>query len=128
MGIISGIIENTSNSNNIAWVEKKYARLLGQDEELIRTYQWIKDLMIFTNYRLIFVETQGSTGKTVKYASFSYKHIIGFEVEAPGDFAADAKLTILITDGMHTKKIIKDFDEDKDIYQAQAMLAKFVGT
>ena len=72
MGIISGLMGNASQTN-IEDVKKDYAKLLGQNEKVIQAYQWIRDLMIFTDYRLILVDIQGATGKKVNYHSIPYK-------------------------------------------------------
>ena len=125
MGIISGLMGNASQTN-IEDVKKDYAKLLGQNEKVIQAYQWIRDLMIFTDYRLILVDIQGATGKKVNYHSIPYKSIRHFEVESTGYFDLDAELKIWIAD-MDKTPLVKTFSADADVYQVQALLAECIG-
>ena len=63
MGIFSGLIGNAAETD-IDDVKKDYGKLLGQNEQVIQAYKWVRDLLIFTDYRLILVDIQGgSDGK-----------------------------------------------------------------
>lgn len=125
MGIISGLMGNASQTN-IEDVKKDYAKLLGQNEKVIQAYQWIRDLMIFTDYRLILVDIQGATGKKVNYHSIPYKNIRHFEVESAGHFDLDAELKIWVAD-MGATPLVKTFSQDADVYRVQALLAECIG-
>jgi hypothetical protein len=125
MGIISGLMGNASQTN-IEDVKKDYAKLLGQNEKVIQAYQWIRDLMIFTDYRLILVDIQGATGKKVNYHSIPYKNIRHFEVESTGHFDLDAELKIWVAD-MGSTPLVKTFSKDADVYRVQARLAECIG-
>ena len=52
MSIISGLIGNAAETD-IEDVKKDYGKLLGKSEQVIQAYQWVRDLLIFTDYRLI---------------------------------------------------------------------------
>jgi hypothetical protein len=125
MGIISGLMGNASQTN-IEDVKKDYAKLLGQNEKVIQAYQWIRDLMIFTDYRLILVDIQGATGKKVDYHSIPYRSIRHFAVESAGHFDLDAELKIWVAD-MGSTPLVKTFSKDADVYRVQALLAECIG-
>ena len=55
MGIISGLIGNASETD-IEDVKKDYGKLLGRNEDVLQAYQWVRDLLIFTDFRLILVD------------------------------------------------------------------------
>ena len=124
MGIISGLMGNASGTD-IEAVKKDYGKLLGQNEQVVQAYQWIRDLMIFTDYRLILVDIQGATGKKVNYHSVPYKSIRHFEVESAGHFDLEAELKIWVAD-MGTTPLVKTFSKDADVYKVQALLAECI--
>lgn len=122
MGILSGLMGNAAETD-IDSVKKDYGRLLGQHEQILQAYQWIRDLMIFTDCRLILVDIQGATGKKVDYHSIPYRSIRHFAVESAGPFDLDAELRIWVS-GMGTEPIVKTFSKDADVYRVQALLAE----
>lgn len=125
MGIISGLMGNAAETS-IDSVKKEYGKLLGQHEQIIQAYQWIRDLMIFTNCRLLLVNIQGATGKKVEYHSIPYRSIRHFAVESTGHFDLEAELKIWVS-SMGTEPLVYTFSEDADIYKVQALLAECVG-
>ena len=124
MGIISGLMGDASGTD-IEAVKRDYGKLLGQNEQVVQAYQWIRDLMIFTDYRLIMVDIQGATGKKVNYHSVPYKSIRHFEVESAGHFDLEAELKIWVAD-MGTTPLVKTFSKDADVYKVQALLAECI--
>ena len=125
MSIISGLMGNAAEAD-IEDVKSKYGKLLGGNEQILQAYQWVRDMMIFTNHRLILVDIQGATGKKVDYHSIPYKSVRHFSVESAGPFDFDAELKIWVS-GMGTEPIVKTFSKDADVYRVQALLAECVG-
>lgn len=125
MGIISGLMGNAAETS-IDGVKKEYGKLLGQQEQVIQAYQWIRDLMIFTDCRLLLVNIQGATGKKVEYHSIPYRSIRHFAVESTGHFDLEAELKIWVS-SMGTEPLVYTFSKDADIYKVQALLAECVG-
>lgn len=124
MGIFSGLMGNAAETD-IEDVKKDYGKLLGENERILQAYQWIRDLMIFTDRRLILVDIQGATGKKVDYHSIPYKSIRHFSVESAGPFDFDAALKIWVS-GMGQDPIVKTFSKDADVYRVQSLLAECV--
>ena len=107
-----------------AKAHQDYARLLGQGEQIYAAYLLIRDTILFTDRRLIFVDKQGMTGKKVEYHSIPYKSISHFAVETAGHFDLDAELKIWISSS--STPIEKTFTKGVDIYEIQALLTQFV--
>ncbi|MDT0547979.1 MULTISPECIES: PH domain-containing protein [Streptomyces] len=107
-----------------ASAQRDYAKLLGQGEQIQAAYQLIRDTILFTDRRLIFVDKQGITGKKVEYHSVPYKSITHFAVETAGHFDLDAELKIWISS--NATPIEKTFTKGVDIYEVQAILTQFV--
>lgn len=123
MGLFDGIIGNASEVT-VDKIIEEYGRLLGKTESIEKAYKLIRDVIIFTNKRLIIVDKQGLTAKKVEYHSVPYKSITNFKVETVGHFDLEAELKIYIS-GMSTP-IEKTFGSGVDIYEVQAILAEYI--
>lgn len=122
MGLFNGIIGNASEVD-INKVSQEYDRILGASERIEKAYKLIRDMIIFTNKRLIIVDKQGLTGKKIEYRSIPYRAITNFSVETAGHFDLDAELKIYIS-GM-SMPIEKTFSSGCNIYEVQAILAEY---
>ena len=125
MSIISGLIGNAAETS-IEDVKKDYGKLLGSNEDVIQAYHWVRDLLIFTDFRLIMVDIQGATGKKVDYHSIPYRSIRHFAVESTGHFDLEAELKIWVS-GLGAEPLSYTFSSDADVYKVQALLAECVG-
>lgn len=68
-----------------------------EDENINFAYKLVRDLIIFTNARIMFVDKQGMTGKKAEYLSVPYKSITRFSIESAGRFDRDSDLKIWIS-------------------------------
>ncbi|MGG3739506.1 PH domain-containing protein [Aeribacillus pallidus] len=123
MGILDGLMGNVSEAN-IEEVKKELEKIVTEEERVEKAYKLIRDLIVFTNKRLILIDKQGVTGKKVEYHSIPYKSITHFSVETAGTFDLDAELKIWISS--NSQPIMKQFKKDKSIYDVQKALATYV--
>ncbi|MBO8177636.1 MAG: PH domain-containing protein [Bacillus sp. (in: Bacteria)] len=123
MGILDGLMGNVSEAN-IEEVKKELEKIVTEEERVEKAYKLIRDLIVFTNKRLILIDKQGVTGKKVEYHSIPYKSITHFSVETAGTFDLDAELKIWISS--NSEPITKQFKKDKSIYDVQKALATYV--
>jgi Bacterial PH domain len=121
MGLLSGLMGNASTIKKEE-VQKEIGDLLANDEEIDVAFKLIRDLIVFTNSRLLLVDKQGLTGKKTEYHSIPYKSISHYSVESAGHFDLDAELKIWIS-GAQMPAIQKQFKKDKSIYDVQKVLA-----
>lgn len=68
--------------------------LLIEGEQIISTFQGMRDMVIFTSKRIIAVNVQGISGKKRDYTSLPYSKIQAFSVETAGTFDLDAELEL----------------------------------
>ncbi|WMJ80733.1 PH domain-containing protein [Clostridium sp. MB40-C1] len=123
MGLFDGLIGNASEVD-ILDIQKEYSDILYSSETIEKAYKLIRDMIIFTNKRLILVNKQGMTGKKTEYHSIPYKSITHFSIETAGKFDLDAELKIWISG---TKNPIeKQFNKSLNIYELQSVLAEHV--
>lgn len=121
MGFLNALLGSASTVNKEE-VTKEIGQLLANGEEVDVAFKLIRDLMIFTDRRLLLVDKQGITGKKIEYHSIPYKSITNFSVETAGRFDLDAELKIWIS-GSQTPVIDKQFKKDSSIYDIQKILA-----
>lgn len=121
MGLFSGLLGNASEID-VQAIEQEFSMILAETEQIQKVFKVIRDLIVFTNKRLILVDKQGITGKKVEYHSIPYKSITHFSIESAGHFDLDSELKVWIS-GIH-EPISKQFKKDKSIYDVQRELAK----
>lgn len=64
------------------------------DEQIIGTYQAIRDGVVFTNKRIMVINVQGITGKKKDVTSLPYSRIQAYSVETAGVLDLDSELEI----------------------------------
>src|SRR4051812_9021289 len=96
MGYLDAFLGNSSNMKTEE-AEEKLKDVLFPDEKVNQAYKLIRDMMIFTEHRLILVDVQGMTGKKIEYHSIPYKSITHFSTETAGTFDLDAELKIWLS-------------------------------
>jgi len=123
MGILDGLMGNASEMK-IAEVESELKDLLAPAEKVEHAYKLIRDLIVFTDKRLLLIDKQGMTGKKVEYHSIPYKSVVHFSIETAGTFDLDAELKIWLSGS--TMPILKKFNKTLNIYKVQSVLASYV--
>ncbi|MBU0906412.1 MAG: PH domain-containing protein [Firmicutes bacterium] len=123
MGILDGLMGNASELE-IVQVEKELKDLLAPAEKVGHAYKLIRDLIVFTDKRLLLIDKQGMTGKKVEYHSIPYKSVVHFSIETAGTLDLDAELNIWLSGS--TIPILKKFNKSLNIYKVQSVLAAYV--
>ncbi|HEM3624266.1 PH domain-containing protein [Streptococcus parasuis] len=124
MGLFSGLLGNASQLNNDK-IEQELEHVLLDNEQVEMAFSLVRDLIVFTEYRLILVDKQGVTGKKVSYKSIPYRSISRFTVETSGHFDLDAELKIWISSATEPAEILQ-FKSDKSVIAIQKALATAV--
>ncbi len=77
------------------------AGFLIDGEEVIGSFQTVRDRVVFTDKRIITIDVQGLTGKRKSYASLPYSKIQYFSVQTPGldEFFPDSELYMMFANG-----------------------------
>lgn len=123
MGLFSGIMGNATETD-IKDVEKDLELIITETEQVERAFKLIRDLIVFTDKRLILIDKQGVTGKKIDYHSIPYKSITHFSIETGGHFDLDAELKIWISS--NHEPVSKEFKKGSNIYDVQKALATYV--
>ncbi|MER2064240.1 MAG: PH domain-containing protein [Alkalibacterium sp.] len=82
---------------------KQYAEYLFDGEKIMMGYRLVRDDLVFTTLRIIFIDRQGATGKKVSYKSIFIDSIINVEMETAGAGFDDSELTITYLENAYQK-------------------------
>ena len=124
MGILSRLLGHASEAD-VQDVEETLKHALADDEDVEKAFKLVRDLIIFTNRRMIMVDKQGMTGTKTDYHSVPYRAITHFAVESAGHFDLEAELKIWISGA--PDPIQKTFSRGQTIFEVQKALATYVG-
>lgn len=123
MGLLSGLMGNASEVD-VAKLQTEFAQVLTEGERIEKAFQLIRDMFVFTDKRLIFVNRQGLTGSKVEYQSIPYRSITRFSIETAGTFDLEAELKIWLTGNPTPVQL--QFNKKLSIYAVQSVLASYV--
>lgn len=124
MGLLSGLMGNASQKN-VDKVERDLEDILVPGEQVTLAFSLIRDLIVFTEFRLILVDKQGVTGKKTSYKSLPYRSISRFSVETSGHFDLDAELKIWVSSAVESSEVLQ-FKSDNSVIEIQQALASAV--
>ena len=90
MGIYDKLVGNATMGADLKHI-KDY---ILEDEEVIASFQFIRDSIVLTNLGLYLVDVQGVTGKKVEVKFFPGKNIKSVSYETAGNFDLDVDIKI----------------------------------
>lgn len=74
--------------------DKLILPILATGEQILSTYQAIRDGLVFTNKRIIAINIQGITGKKKDFTSLPYSKLQAYSIETAGVFDLDSELEL----------------------------------
>lgn len=115
--MFSGLMGHASEVS-IEEISKEFQPLMVVGEHIEKAFKLIRDMLIFTNKRLIIVNKQGITGSKVEYLTVPYSSIKKFSKESAGMLDLDADLKIWVTgEDTPIKQEFKKGDSINEVYQ-----------
>ena len=123
MSLLSKLLGH-ADALDASQAQAEYSRLFADGEVVEGAFKLIRDVILFTNRRLIFIDKHGVTGRKVEYLSIPYRSIVRFSIESTGHFDLDAELKIWVAGA--AAPIERTFDRKLDVYALQAVLAGYV--
>lgn len=91
--IMNGLMGNYSEKTPEK-LNAEYGDYLFDGEEITMGYQLVRDALVFTNHRIIFIDKQGATGKKTAFRSIHLDSIIDVEMETAGFGIDDSEIEI----------------------------------
>ncbi|TZF89708.1 PH domain-containing protein [Cognatilysobacter lacus] len=96
MGLLDTLLGH-AGEKDITGLHAEFGPLLAKDEALQRAFGFVRDLIVFTDRRMIIVDKQGVTGKKTAYLSIPYRAIVMYSIETAGHFDLDSDLRIWVS-------------------------------
>lgn len=124
MGVFSALIGNAGTVDPETIIEK-YEKFLIEGETVEIGFKLVRDILIFTDRRLIAVDKQGVTGKKVEILSIPYRSISRFSLETAGHFDLESELKIWISSAVQPS-MERTFSRSVDVYALHRVLASHV--
>lgn len=90
MGIYSKLTGKATAGADISKIQE----FLLEDEEIISSYQFIRDSIILTNYGIYMIDVQGMTGKKVEIKFIPKRNVKTVTFESAGTFDLDVDIKI----------------------------------
>ncbi len=96
MGLLDALLGH-AGEKPVEKIEEEFAPLLAPGEVIQRAFSTIRDLIVFTDRRIMLVNKQGVTAKKTEYRSIPYRAITMFSLETAGHFDLEAELRIWLS-------------------------------
>lgn len=116
-GLASNLVELSAHE-----LTSEFSRYLLPDETIVKGFKLIRDLIIFTDIRMIFVDKQGATGRKTALTSVFLMSIVDVEMETAGSGIDDSQITISYLDNVYLqsknevrKTLLLEFPKNDDI-------------
>lgn len=122
MGWLSGLMGNASEVD-AKGLEAELEPLLVPGETVQKAFKLVRDLLVFTDKRLISIDKQGMTGKKTECLSIPYKSIKYYSKESAGHFDADAELKIWLSGGETPREF--QFKKGQSIDEVYRILSQY---
>jgi hypothetical protein len=123
MGLLSGIHGHASEVS-VEEVQQELATSLLTGEVVEAAFRLVRDLIVFTDRRLLLVDRQGVSGKKVEVQTVPYNRIVRFAKESAGRLDLDAELRIWVQGS--EQPIVKEFRKDNNIDTVYRLLGEAV--
>ena len=123
MDILDAILGNAKEiDKNSIQIEFSYMFIEG--ENVNKAYKLIRDIIIFTNKRIVIIDKQGVTGSKIEFHTIPFNKISTFSVESVGFLDRDAELKIWVSG--KAEPIILTFNKNVNIKAIEKDIAKAI--
>ena len=123
MGIIDGWVGHATSTKTDE-AKEEFGEMLVRGEEVLAAYKWVRDQIVFTTHRIIYVDVQGITGKKKSFMSIPYDSIHKFSKESAGWMDWDAELRVWVRGESEPMKW--EFKKDEAVNELFAILSEGV--
>ncbi len=112
-------LKEVPNADGLVLVED----LLIDEEEVFASFKGMRDMVIFTNRRIIAVNVQGISGKKKDFSSLPYSKVQAFSLETAGTFDLDSEMELWFS-GLG--KVRFEFNSKFDVKGFSKFLGKYI--
>lgn len=124
MSLLQNLLGNATEVD-VAKLERDLTSLLVEGESVVKAYKLVRDMLVFTDKRLILVDKQGMTGRKREFKTIPYSSIVMFGKENAGRLDMDAEITLHLRGA---GPIELKFGRGSDIDEVYRVIGRFVLT
>ncbi|WP_242152444.1 PH domain-containing protein [Sphingomonas sp. BAUL-RG-20F-R05-02] len=78
-------------------VDKVHRHALLESERVLFAFKTVRDFIVFTEWRLLYIDVQGITGSKTSYLTIPYRSITSFAIVSAGTFDLDAEIKLSLS-------------------------------
>ena len=126
--LVQGVLGNMSEVSNEE-LEQQFGRYLFNEEKITVGYKLVRDVIVFTDQRILFIDKQGASGKKQSFKSIYLMNIVDVEMETAGMGLDDSEINIYCLQNIYRKahqaQMVKfkfEFPKSTDIVPLYTML------
>ena len=93
MGFIDSLLGHAGEAP-VAKLEPELRPLMAEAEQIEAAFSFVRDMIVFTDRRLILINKQGMTAKKVEYRSIPYRSIVMHSLETAGHFDLESDFNL----------------------------------
>ena len=93
--ILQGGFAANFSEQSVDELNKEYGQYLMDSEEITMGFKLVRDVLIFTDKRIIFTDKQGATGTKMSIESINLYSIVDVKMETSGFGFDDSELTFV---------------------------------
>lgn len=82
---------------DVSRAQAEFQAWLIDGEQVLAAFRTIRDTVLLTNYRFIFVDVQGLTGSKKDFQSIPWRSVTRFSFETAGTFDLDADMKVWVS-------------------------------
>ncbi len=123
MSLLQGLMGNISEITPEE-AQQEFGAILFDGEEIQKAYVLIRDMLVFTNFRIISLDKQGVTGKKQNLTTIPYKSIQKFSKVSAGIMDLNAELYIYVKGDSVPSTF--QFSKEVDINEVYKFLSYYV--
>ena len=87
----------------------------------------LRDVVVFTDKRILVVDKQGISGKKKEYYTIPFKNIVTYAIETAGKFDLDSEIKLVLSGGLCIElNFIKDDDMDELLFKVYSLINKYI--
>ncbi len=106
MGLLNKVTGNLKQIRNDDII-KKYGKYVTTNEKIVFSFQLIRDILIFTDKRIIEIDLQGITGKRKVLNTILYKNLINVIMESANIGFDDSEIIIKYKEHRMSKEVLE---------------------
>ena len=96
MGLIDSLLGHAGETS-VEKLQPELQPMLAEGERIEVGFAFVRDMVVFTDRRLILINKQGVTAKKVEYRSIPYRSIVMHSLETAGHFDLEADFNLWLS-------------------------------